>query len=242
MNRRSVKRTSAADEIFHILHERILSGELKEGDRLPSQDKLGKQLGVSRNTVREAIYKLTVMGLLKAMQGVGTVVCSTTSTPYMASLTEHLLLQPATVREFLEARIYVERATVRLAAARTDTAELEQMKEMLAAQRKAFENSDLQEFSRLDADFHLALAHASRNRVLERFLEVIRDMLNRFILEVSNLPEAVEKAISFHEAILVQISAHDEDAAEDMIRRHMADVVKNIENHVQVDLQIKRLL
>jgi len=242
METRSVKRTSAADEIFHILHQQILSGELNKGDRLPSQDKLAKQLGVSRNTVREAVYKLTVMGLLKAMQGVGTVVCSTTSTPYMASLTEHLLLQPATVREFLEARIFVERATVRLAAVRADTRDLEHMGDIIAGQRAAFERGDIESFSSLDADFHLALARASRNRVLERFLEVIRDLLNRFILEVSGLPQAVEKAIDFHEKILAHIASHDEDAAETMVRRHMADVVRNIENHVQVDLQINRLL
>ena len=237
----SVRRTSAADEIFQILHEQILSGKLKAGDRLPSQEKLARQLGVSRNTLREAVYKLTVMGLLKAMQGVGTVVCSTTTSPYMASLTEHLLLQPSTVREFLEARIFVERGTVRLAAERATADDIKQMKQIIANQREAHRDRNIDRFSKLDAEFHIALARTSRNSVLERFLEVIRDLLDRFISEVSRLPEAVEKAIRFHEKIIDRIHSKDADGAENMISLHILDVVKNIEGNVPVDLQVNRL-
>jgi GntR family transcriptional regulator, transcriptional repressor for pyruvate dehydrogenase complex len=237
----AVRRTSAADEIFHILHEQILSGKLKAGDRLPSQEKLAGQLGVSRNTLREAVYKLTVMGLLKAMQGVGTVVCSTTTSPYMASLTEHLLLQPSTVREFLEARIFVERGTVRLAAERATPEDVEQMRRIVADQHDAHRDGSIDRFSNLDAEFHILLARASRNSVLERFLEVIRDLLGKFISEVSRLPEAVEKAIRFHEKIIDRIHSHDTDGAEDMISQHLLDVVRNIEGNVRVDLQVNRL-
>jgi GntR family transcriptional regulator, transcriptional repressor for pyruvate dehydrogenase complex len=241
MKSSSVRRTSAADEIFHILHEQILSGKLKAGDRLPSQEKLARQLGVSRNTLREAVYKLTVMGLLKAMQGVGTIVCSTTTSPYMASLTEHLLLQPSTVREFLEARIFVERGTVRLAAERATAEDIKQMRQIIANQRDAHKDGSIDRFSTLDAEFHVALARASRNSVLERFLEVIRDLLDRFISEVSRLPQAMEKAIRFHEKIIDRIHSNNADGAEDMISLHLLDVVKNIEGNVPVDLQINRL-
>ncbi len=237
----AVRRTSAADEIFHILHEQILSGILKEGDKLPSQEKLARQLRVSRNTLREAVYKLTVMGLLKAMQGVGTVVCSTSKSPYMASLTEHLLLQPSTVREFLEARIFVERATVRLAAERATGEDVEKMRQIVTKQHKAHRDGKIDRFSALDAEFHMALARASRNSVLERFLEVIRDLLGRFILEVSHLPKAVEKAIGFHERIIELIHRNDIQGAEDMISKHLLDVVMNIEGNVPVDLQVDRL-
>ena len=175
------------------------------------------------------------------MQGVGTVVCSTTATPYMASLTEHLLLQPATVREFLEARIFVERGTVRLAAERATAEDMKGMRQIVADQKKAHGDGDIDRFSILDAEFHVALARASRNTVLERFLEVIRDLLGRFISEVSRLPEAVDKAIHFHEEIMALIQSHDAEGAENMMSRHLLDVVKNIEGNVPVDLQVKRL-
>ena len=69
-----IKRISVSEEIFNILHKKIISGEYSPGDKLPSQDKLAEQYHVSRNTIREAINKLTVMGLLSSKQGVGTVV------------------------------------------------------------------------------------------------------------------------------------------------------------------------
>ena len=77
---------SMADEVFKILHDRIVSGELKPGEKLPSQDELAKQFGVSRNTIREAIYKLTVIGLLSTKQGVGTIVEVSNASGYVASI------------------------------------------------------------------------------------------------------------------------------------------------------------
>lgn len=103
-----IKRMSVAEEVFGILHEWIISGKVNPGDKLPSQDKLAEQFDVSRNTIREAIYKLTVMRLLTTKQGAGTVVNVSSPTSYMTSLSDHLLLHPATVREFIEARVIVE--------------------------------------------------------------------------------------------------------------------------------------
>ena len=70
-----IKRMSVAEEVLRILHEWIISGKVNPGDKLPSQDKLAEQFDVSRNTIREAIYKLTVMRLLTTKQGAGTVSC-----------------------------------------------------------------------------------------------------------------------------------------------------------------------
>ena len=95
-----IKRMSVAEEVLRILHEWIISGKVNPGDKLPSQDKLAEQFDVSR--IREAIYKLTVMGLLTTKQGAGTVVNVSSPTSYMTSLSDHLLLHPATVREFMK--------------------------------------------------------------------------------------------------------------------------------------------
>jgi GntR family transcriptional repressor for pyruvate dehydrogenase complex len=237
----AIKRTSAPDEVFKILHEWILSGKFKPGDMLPSQDKLAKQFGVSRNTLREALNRLTIMGLLSAKQGVGTVVNFTTAARYMTTLADHLLLKPATVREFLEARIFVERATVRLAAMRASQSDLDQMKAILDQQLQAFRIGDIDTFSELDAEFHMNLARASQNEVLMKFVEIIRDLLKKFIVEVSRLPEAAERAIRFHHQILDLISAGQSEKAEEMICRHLLDVVQRIEKTLKVDLDADSL-
>ena len=70
----NLQRTNLTDEVFNILFERITSMHYKAGDLLPSQDKLAKEMGVSRNTVREAVNRLATVGILTAKQGLGTVI------------------------------------------------------------------------------------------------------------------------------------------------------------------------
>ncbi len=237
----SIKRTRAADEVFRILHKWILSGRLKPGDKLPSQDELARQFSVSRNTLREAIYKLTVMGFLTAKQGVGTVVNITTASSYMTSLSDHLLLKPATVREFIEARVVIEQATVRLAGIRANTDDIEGLNGIIDQQLAAFDSGDVDNFIQLDSEFHMELARMSGNNVLLKFLETTRELLHKFIAEVSHLPGAIESALTYHRKILEFVSSKDSKKAEEKMRDHLYDVTKRIERNMEVDLNSKSL-
>ena len=237
----SIKRTSAAEEAFKILHEWIISGKSKPGEKLPSQDKLAKQFNVSRNTIREAIYKLTVMGLLTTKQGVGTIVNICSPASYMASLSDHLLLHPTTVREFIEARVIVEQATVGLAVLKGSPEDLEILSVIIAEQAEAFKNNDPEFFVQLDTKFHLELARMSGNSVLLKFLETVRELLHSFIAEVSHLPGGIESAINYHREILEAMRSRDSKKAEDKIVQHLYDVTRRIEKNVDIDLLSKSL-
>jgi GntR family transcriptional repressor for pyruvate dehydrogenase complex len=225
----SIRRMSAGDEAFKALHDMIMSGQLKHGDKLPSQDKMAVQFGVSRNTIREAINKLTVMGLLTAKQGVGTVINITSPAGYMASLSDHLLLQPTTVRDFLEARVIIEKATVRLAVMRADAKLIAVLESNLNKQKEALRKSNIMAFVEQDVLFHIALAKASGNRVLLQFLETVTELLGRFIKEVSLLPGAIQNALAFHRDLFKLMRAGDAEGAERKVVEHLYDVAKNIE-------------
>ncbi|MFZ5587164.1 MAG: FadR/GntR family transcriptional regulator [Thermodesulfobacteriota bacterium] len=237
----AIKKRSAADEVFSILHGRIMAGELKPGDRLPPQDELARQLKVSRNTLREAIHKLTVMGLLAAKPGVGTVIQLSNPARYLGALGDHLLLDSATVREFVEARLFVEKATIRLAVLRATAQDLRELEAIVAAQEKAFRAGQVESFSRLDAEFHMRLARMSNNHVLVKFLETLWDLLQRFILEVARLPSAIENAVGFHRRMIRYIAKHDLAAAEAALVSHLWDVVRNIEQNLGTDLHVTQL-
>lgn len=229
MEVRSIKRTSATDEAFKALQDMITSGRLKHGDKLPSQDRLAEQFGVSRNTIREAVNRLTVLGLLSAKQGVGTIINTSDPSGYMASLSDHFLLQPSTVREFMEARVVIEVATVRFAVMRADEAALAELEEHVREQKKAIRNGNVEAFIKHDVEFHFSLARASGNKVLVQFLSTVTDLMRRFIRDVALLPRATRNALSFHRDILKFIRAGDADAAERTLIEHLTDVVKNIE-------------
>ena len=218
-----------------------MSGRLQTGDKLPSQDEQAKQISVSRNTLREAVYKLTVMGLLTAKQGVGTVVNITTASSYMTSLSDHLLLKPATVREFIEARVVIEQATVRLAGVRANTDDIEGLNGIIDQQLAAFDSGDVDNFIQLDSKFHMELARMSGNNVLLKFLETTRELLHKFIAEVSHLPGAIESALTYHRKILEFVSSKESKKAEEKMRDHLYDVTKRIERNMKVDLNTKSL-
>jgi len=231
----TVKRVSAADETFRALHDMIMSGRLKPGEKLPPQDKLARQFGVSRNTVREAMNKLTVMGLLSVRQGVGTLINITSPSAYMASLSDHLLLQPSTVRDFMEARVIIEVANVHLAVIRADREVIAELEINVRKQRDALRKGDVEAFISLDVEFHTMLAKASGNKVLIRFLETVTDLLGKFIKEVVLLPRAVQNAFGFHNQILKLIRSKNTEGAKLKIIEHLRDVVKNIEQSTGVE-------
>lgn len=237
MNLRPIEKTSATTRVFEALHEMIATGRFRRGEKLPPQEELARQLGVSRNTLREAVNKLATMGLLVSRQGVGTVVEPPSPGGYLTALSGQFLLDPLSVREFIEARICIERITVRLAVERSQPEDLRRLKETLDAQHRALQLNDGPEFTRHDTAFHFKLAEMSGNRVLHKFLETVQDMLHRFIGEVSQLPGAVEDAFGFHTRIRRAIAARDADAAEKEMVRHLFDVVRRIESNLAMDLQ-----
>jgi GntR family transcriptional repressor for pyruvate dehydrogenase complex len=241
MEVKPIKKMSTAAKVFDTLYEMIVNGQIQRGQKLPSQEVLAKQFGVSRNTLREAMNKLYAMGLLSSRQGIGTVVEAPDPEGYLNTLRGQFLLDTLSVREFIEARICIERTAVRLAVARTGKREIEHLQSILADQKLAFEKNDAEEFTRQDAAFHMELTRLSGNRVLMKFLQTIQDMLHRFIGEVVQLPGAISDAMHFHKQVTEAIAAKDAELAEREMVTHLFDVVRRIESYLKIDLNLETM-
>ena len=236
-----IKKMSAADEVFKVIHDRIQNGKLVSGDILPPQDQLARQFSVSRNTLREAIHKLAGMGLLKTKAGVGTIVEMGSPASYVSSLKDHLLITSATASEFFEARFFIEMATIQLAVMRATQADLDSLSAAIDRQESAFREGDLKSFSAQDTHFHVELANISGNKVLTKFLVTLRDLLLQFIAEVSMLPGAIDRAIRFHRQIVAGIAARDVGAARKKMVEHLDDVAKAIQKTTGQNLGVQAL-
>lgn len=236
-----IKKMSAADEVFKIIHDRILNGELAPGDILPPQDQLARQFSVSRNTLREAIHKLAAMGLLKTKAGVGTIVEMGSPASYVSSMKDHLLITSATAGEFFEARFFIEMATVQLAVLRASQADLDALTATIDRQEKALREGDLETFSTHDTRFHVELANISGNTVLAKFLVTLWDLLHQFIAEVTLLPGASDRAIRFHRQIVAIIAARNVGAAKMKMLEHLDDVAQAIRKTTGKDLGVQPL-
>ncbi len=231
-----IRKTSAVDEVFLALRGRIAKGELPVGHRFPPQEVLAGQMGVSRSTIREAINKLTVLGLLAAKPGVGTMVVADSSGASLSALGQHLFLKSGEVAQFMEARLYLEKAAIRLAILKATDAELAGLDALVAEQDRACRNGDCDSFSALDAQFHRTIIEISNNQVLRRFLGLIWDGLSQFIREVTALQSAVENAIHYHRRLVRHLKARDLAQAETTLLEHLQDVALNIERNLGQDI------
>jgi GntR family transcriptional repressor for pyruvate dehydrogenase complex len=224
MNDSTIKRSTTADKVFDTLHHWIISGRFRAGEVLPSQEELARQLKVSRNTLREAVFRLSALGLVKSKQGVGTIVLSTSPSNYISSLPDHLALDEITITEFIEARLFTERAIVRMAVARASQEDLKRIEQTLERQKIAVEMSDPVEFNVHDVAFHLELGKASGNSVMKTFWQSIWDLMANFVSKTNLTPGRIQISYKSHRRIFQAIQACNPDLAEKEMIHHINKV------------------
>ena len=109
---------SGAARVFAFFRDRLLSGELKAGDRLLAERELALALGVSRPVLREALHSLAMLGLLDIQHGRGAFVRTADASVLGRALTLCLAPEPNILDDVLQARIAIECQAIRLACER----------------------------------------------------------------------------------------------------------------------------
>jgi len=200
----------------------LLSGQLAEGERLPSERELTEILGVGRSAVREALKPLALLGIVEIRQGSGTYFRGTTSELLPRVIEWSLLLGDRSVSELVEARATVEQAMARLAAKHRDDAQLARM----AAAIETMSARDGETFSAADGQFHVCISEASQNRVLAGILSSIRELQRKWIETVVDHESDLDALFHLHEEIFAAIRDQDEERAERAMQAHMTWVTE----------------
>ncbi|MDX3247719.1 FadR/GntR family transcriptional regulator [Streptomyces sp. ME18-1-4] len=196
------------DEAMDKIKAMIIAGELAPGSRLPKEELLAGQLGLSRNSLREAVRALTAMRILVARQGDGT---------YVSSLEPHLLLetlsfaadvsQGRTALQLLQVRRFLESQATGLAAAVLQPQDLQELRDILDRCRSA---ATVDEFVAHDIAFHLRIVEAVANPVLSMLLQVLSTRTQRVrIVRGSRTRDALASAHQDHEEILRALQERD---------------------------------
>ncbi|MFJ8583046.1 FadR/GntR family transcriptional regulator [Streptomyces sp. NPDC093595] len=173
----SPRRSGLSDQVIAELRNQITSGEWPVGSRIPTEPELVEQLGVARNTIREAVRALAHNGLLDIRQGSGTYVVATSE---LAGVM-HRRFSGADPRHIAELRATLESSAARLAAARRTDRDMKQLDALLARREEAWEAGDAERFVTADSAFHLAVVAASHNDVMAELYadlgHLVRDWL-----------------------------------------------------------------
>ncbi|MDY6872293.1 MAG: GntR family transcriptional regulator [Actinomycetota bacterium] len=214
---RPVRLGNAFEDTVGRLLETIRLGVLAPGESLPPERDLAARLGVSRDTVREAIKSLAEAGYLVSRRG------RYGGTFLTEELPRHTRVQRGLAREdiddTLRLREILEVGAARMAAGHTLTsAQREDLWTRLADARAATP----EDYRRLDSRLHLAIAEAAGSPSLVPLVAENRMRLNAMLDQIPLLTRNIAHSDEQHHAIVIAILAGDDDAAERAMRAHVA--------------------
>jgi GntR family transcriptional repressor for pyruvate dehydrogenase complex len=224
------KSSFIADQILRMIN----AGRYKAGSKLPSERAITEQMGVSRPSLREAISALQIVGILESRPGDGTYVSAPAATEDLMSRAVAVLEECDSPFENMLARKALELGSVRLAIKVATDADLDVLKTAWEEKCLRGRRGDLEEYLRYGKEFHLAIARATRNRIIEGIMEKLLDMTiqplwsnmrrNYFLKD----PSRIELMLDIHDRIVQAICARDVDRA-----------IRELEIHY--DMQIEQI-
>ncbi|HEY8719358.1 FadR/GntR family transcriptional regulator [Pengzhenrongella sp.] len=214
-----IVRVSAAEAVFSALRQAIEAGELEVGTRLSSENSMAKQYGVSRSVIREALRSCDALGLTSTRTGRGTFVVSD-------HVARDLVLGGFSARHLAEARPHIEIPAAGLAATRRTEEDLEALRELMESMAG---EDDPQIWVSLDANFHVAIAHASGNAVFEQIITTIRDAMANQSETINLITNRRPDSDAEHQAIFDSIKRGSQAESTEAMRRHLAAVGSAVE-------------
>lgn len=207
--------------IVHTIGRRIVSGEIRPGEQLPT----AAHVRASRGVVREAIKVLAAKGLVVSRPRTGTRVRSPEAwnllDPDVMAWQQEEMPRGAFLRKLTEVRLLIEPASAELAARRAGPEDRTALQDAFRDMRDALYRSppDNEAYNEADLRFHRAIVQACRNDILEQMGAIVnRTLLVAFnaALRVPGLPRA---SLTRHEAILDAIRKRQPNRARDAMRR-----------------------
>jgi GntR family transcriptional repressor for pyruvate dehydrogenase complex len=218
----TLERRSISEQVANRIMSMIRSGNLKSGDRLPTEQQMGIAFGISRPPLREALKALTLMGVLASRQGGRYTVTDLSPSRMATTLNIMLSVTDYTVDRQFEARTVVELELVRFCTQRASI-DLRQRIMTLAIDGHAFENDPVA-FRLLDIEFHQAINSGADNDLLQALAQGLYDLGLDVRRLASEVPGVIAKSVSQHIAVAEAILAGDADRAVAAYRGHLAHV------------------
>ncbi|VVN86072.1 FadR/GntR family transcriptional regulator [Pseudomonas fluorescens] len=204
---------SLVDQALEQLRLRITEGRWAIGERLPTEPELSAELGISRNTVREAMRVLAFSGLIEIRQGDGS---------YLRSMTDPLgamrALSHCTLEQAQETRQILEVEAVGLAALRRTKDDLNALREALETSGELY-HGDLEAYISADLVFHKHLVDAAHNPALSELYQYFSRIVAAQLRQTLNISPRRQAVFDLHIALLDAVENQDPERAKSLCRQ-----------------------
>jgi GntR family transcriptional repressor for pyruvate dehydrogenase complex len=218
-----VEKILVSDGILEQIRNLIHSGEFPPGERLPSEVKMAEHLTVSRSSLREALNALVHLGYLQRRNR-GVYVNPeihwrrNLSSPFRRSQ------EDLNIAEMIEVRKIIETELCALAAKRAEAEDIRALEASLQEMKNQLD--DPSAFIDANQRFHLCVAKAAQNRILEDFIVKVRDLLRSNIAMVIEKSDISKRSLGYHQRIFEAIRKGDVSRARRAMAEHVADIEK----------------
>ena len=228
----SIKSRRLSDEIVRQIKEALFTGKLQAGDKLPTERELAERFATSRASVREALRTLEPEGLIRVKKGAegGIFIAEVDHRPAAKSFQTLLQLRKVSIFEIAEVRLIFEPQAARLAAERAKAADLRDLEEEIRKMAAAVESKNLPRF--YDLKFHLLIARAAQNPILDLLAESMLGVAARTITKIRPSRDTLRHVLERHRRILKAVSMRDPDAACRAMSEHIIDVQARLAKQV----------
>lgn len=215
-----MKRTSLVDDVINHFLADVHEGLFGYGEKLPSQKELANRYQVSLIVLREALTKLSAVGMVRFHQGKGTYLNKPDEgIPETSEFSALIFHNVNNLRAIVEARQIVERETCYLAAARRTSKDISEIEKIINRMKDSFNNH--KDLSRWDLEFHLAVAKASQNEALYKITVLLIDSYRPEVPKFFEVPGVVEKVLKEHEDIYRNIKNSNCKEASSIMNTHL---------------------
>ncbi|MGP3991871.1 FadR/GntR family transcriptional regulator [Streptomyces sp. 3N207] len=215
----NLSRRPLPDVIAERITANIANGSLKPGQQLPSEPELARQLQVGRTSLREALRKLSTLGVIEIVRGKGTFVREPPAGDPTTQYVKWGVAEGFALSELLEVRIGLETTAAGLACVRASDDELAELQRLRVAHDTAH-HADVDLLVRTDEELHEAIVRAAHNAALSSMYEPLVPEMREFRQRTLSLPRAQERSKD-HTYIVDAIRRRDSTAARKAVAQHL---------------------
>ncbi|MEW6663867.1 MAG: FadR/GntR family transcriptional regulator [Thermodesulfobacteriota bacterium] len=234
---KSLFSTVQASKIPDILYKQLVSlitkGHIKPGERLPSERDLALELGVSRQSIREAVYRAKAAGLIEVRQGGGSFVISSLRGNMKPPLSILLEEQAEKVFEFLEIRKLIEAWCAEKAAVAAKSLDLKRMQGILKRMERGMPTTA--PWEKADLDFHSSLAGATHNVIAMHIMEGLKESFHSYfrVKQFTAGTERKDELLQQHKRIFDSIKRKSPREARKRVLEHLDYVEEWVREELQ---------
>jgi len=218
--------TSLSDKIVEQIKEMIISGHLRPGDKLPSENELCEMFNVSRTSIREAVKILSGLGFLKIKRGLGIFVEELDAGFIINKLSPILIQREDDILDIVRVRKILETHAAAWAAENATLRDIAEMEKAVNYSQGLVEsgNADKDNLSEANLNFHMILAKSTGSKILYRIMQSLWDILTEARRVTIELPGRKKESVAGHIMILEAIKNKDPEAAQKAMLEHLETI------------------